>query len=186
MTLKTKLKKTVLPTALIGAGVYLYQLRHRTHKSALFGSLIAGALVGTAMMISTPAYAQMNEAMVMNYAQNMQKAANSHNINQIARLLSDDVIVSLTRQGRGTVTLDKAGYLDLLQKGWIQTSDYQYAINVEDIIITGDTARAQVITRESWTQNGKTTTLITTSRATLGVASGNALLLRSVSQVSTE
>lgn len=179
-------KKMLLPAALVGIGVYLHQLKPRTQKTTLFSSLVAGALLSTAVMISTSAYAQMTEQMVMNYAQTMQAAANNRSINQIARLLSDDVVVSLTRQGRGTTTLDKAGYLDLLQKGWTQADRYNYTISVDNIVITGDTARAQVITREVWVKDGKNTTLITTSRATLGISGGNALLLRSVSQVTID
>lgn len=187
-TLTRFAKKALLPSAVIGTGVCFYRLLKKRGQN-LNGSFTKTAFgVATAgVLMSSPAHAQMSEQLVMNYAQSMQNAANSQNISQLGRLLSDDVVVSLTRQGRGSSTLDKSGYLDLLQKSWTQASNYRYTISVNDIIITGDTARAQVVTRETWTnKDGKQTVLTTTSRATLGLSGANALLLRSVSQMAME
>lgn len=174
-----KLGKTLaLPSVLVAGTVYYLK------KYKLAGALTAASVV--AATVSAPAYAQISQALIDNYASTMQTAANSRNIGQIAKLLSDDVVVSLTRQGKGTTTLDKSAYLDLLQKGWTQATSYRYTISVNDIVITGDTAKAQVVTVETWVKDGKTTKLTTTSRATLGLAGGNAVLLRSVAQVAVE
>lgn len=161
----------------VGVGAYLY--KKRTLKGILKPALMTLPLVASVM----PAHAQMSEALVMSYANAMQTAANSQNISQIARLVSEDAVISLTRQGKGSTTLDKSGYLDLLQKSWTQVQNYRYSISIDNIVITGDTARASVVTKETWTKDGKTHTIITTSKATLGVANNNALLLRSVAQV---
>lgn len=178
MKLKTSItKKTALTLGAIGVGAYLY--KKGNWHGILKPTLLALPLVASVI----PAHAQMSQALVMNYANTMQSAANSRNISQIARLISDDAVISLTRQGKGSTTLDKAGYLDLLQKGWTQADNYQYTISVDNIVITGDTARASVITKETWTKDGQTRTLLTTSKATLGVGGNNALLLRAVSQV---
>lgn len=174
-----KLGKTLaLPSVMVATAVYYLK------KRKLAGAMATGVVVATTM--SAPAYAQLNQSMINNYATTMQTAANSRNIGQIAKLLSDDVVVSLTRQGKGTTTLDKSAYLDLLQKGWTQASNYRYTISVNDIVITGDTAKAQVVTVETWVKDGKTTKLTTTARATLGLSGNNAVLLRSVAQVAVE
>lgn len=175
-----KLGKTLaIPSAVVaGAVYYIKQKRKLAHAVALAG------VVATTM--SAPAHAEITQSLVNGYASAMQTAANSQNIGQIAKLLSDDAVVSLTRQGKGTTTLDKSAYLDLLQKGWTQASNYRYTISVNDIVITGDTAKAQVVTVETWVKDGKTTKLTTTARATLGLSGNNAVLLRSVAQVAVE
>lgn len=170
-------KKTALTLGAMGVGAYLF--KKGTLRGILKPALLALPLVASVV----PAHAQMSESLVMAYASAMQSAANSQNISQIARLVSDDAVISLTRQGKGSTTLDKSGYLDLLQKSWTQADNYRYTISVDNIVITGDTARATVVTKETWTKGGQARTLITTSKATLGVSKNNALLLRSVSQV---
>lgn len=144
------------------------------------------SLLTATLLISTPAYAQMNESLVMAYAQSMQAAANAQNISQIARLVSDEAVIALTRQGKGSSTLDKSTYLDLLQKSWTQAQNYHYQMTVSDVVITGDQARAVVITTETWTKDGQPHKLTTTARATLGSNGRNAILLRSVAQVAVE
>lgn len=139
-----------------------------------------------AWLLATPSFAQMSESLVKSYANTMQSAANARNLGQIGSLLADDVVVSLTRQGKGSTTLDKAGYLNLLQKSWSETDNYRYTIQIDNIVVTGDTARAQFLTKESFVKDGKPTVLTTNAKATLGVGSGNALLLRSVAQVTVE
>lgn len=139
-----------------------------------------------AWLFVVPSFAQMTENLVQGYTNTMQSAANGRNLGQIASLLSDDVVVSLTRQGKGSTTLDKAGYLNLLQKSWSETDNYRYSISINNIVVTGDTARVQFLTKESFVKDGKPTTLTTNAKATLGVGSGNAVLLRSVAQVTVE
>lgn len=176
-------KKTLLSALAVGIGAYFYNQKKRKSFKTTLQKTTAAVAISSAVAITAPAHAQMSESLVMAYAQNMQSAANARNIGQIARLLSDDVVVSLSRQGKGAVTLDKSGYLDLLQKSWTQADNYRYSISVDNIVVTGDTARAQVVTTETWTKDDKNTTLITTSKATLTLNGNNALLMRSVSQV---
>lgn len=185
--LKTALKKAVLPTVIIGTGVALVKYRHLVGKLNLknLSTSLSVGLVGTAALatVATPAYAQISEQAVSAYAQSMQAAANSQNISQISRLLADDAVISLSRQGKGSSTLSKNDYLDLLQKSWTQSKDYRYEISVSDVVVTGDSARAVIVTRESWTKDGKAQTITTTSRATLSHNGKNAVLVRAVSQV---
>ena len=124
----------------------------------------------------------MTEALVQNYASAMKSSANNQSINQVARLVSDDALISLSRKGKST-SLDKDAYLRLLQNSWNDTSNYRYDISVDNVVITGDQAKANVITNESWIKNGQPVSFVTTSRVTLTVSTGNAVLLRAVSQV---
>ncbi|HBL95765.1 MAG TPA: hypothetical protein DD294_02005 [Psychrobacter sp.] len=141
------------------------------------------AIVAVASTISINAQAAtMTEALVQNYAAAMKSSANSKSINQVARLVSDDALISLSRKGKST-SLDKDAYLKLLQNSWNDTSNYRYDISVDNIVITGDQAKANVTTNESWTKDGQQTSFVTTSRVTLTVSTGNAVLLRAVSQV---
>ena len=153
----------------------------------LLGLLVKGAsvtaILAVASTISINAQAAtMTEALVQNYAAAMKSSANSKSINQVARLVSDDALISLSRKGKST-SLDKDAYLKLLQNSWNDTSNYRYDISVDNIVITGDQAKANVTTNESWTKDGQQTSFVTTSRVTLTVSTGNAVLLRAVSQV---
>ncbi|MDO5651302.1 MAG: hypothetical protein Q4G13_04100 [Moraxella sp.] len=172
-TSKIKMKKVLLSVAVAAVGAAVLKNRQK----------IFGALGVSALAIVAPAHAVMSEQAVRVYASAMQQAANSKNINQVARLISDDAVISLNRQGRGSSTLTKSNYLDLLQKSWAEASNYRYEIEVSDIVITADQARAQVSTMETWIKDGKPTTIRTSSRATLGINNNNAVLLRSVTQV---
>ncbi|MDO4451002.1 MAG: hypothetical protein Q4B79_08605 [Moraxella sp.] len=138
-------------------------------------------MLGTSVAMVTPAYA-ISETSVQSFASSMNVAANSQNIGQVSRLIDDNAVISLTRKGN-TATLDKNSYLQLLQKSWAGTSDYHYHISVNDVIITGNQARATIITTESWVKAGRKTTLVTHSKATLSEVDGKVLLLRAVSQV---
>ena len=124
----------------------------------------------------------MTESLVQNYVAAMKSAANSQNTNQVARLVSDDALISMSRKGKST-SLDKDAYLKLLQNSWSNTSNYRYDINVDNIVITGDQAKANVTTNESWVKDGQKVSFVTTSRVTLTLSTGNAVLLRAVSQV---
>ncbi|KAA0914356.1 nuclear transport factor 2 family protein [Psychrobacter sp. ANT_WB68] len=147
-------------------------------KSASVTAIVAAA---STMSISAQA-ATMSEALVQNYATAMKSAANSQNVNQVARLVSDDALISMSRKGKST-SLDKDAYLKLLQNSWSNTSNYRYDINVDNIVITGEQAKANVTTNESWIKDGQKVSFVTTSRVTLTLSTGNAVLLRAVSQV---
>ncbi|WP_372829931.1 nuclear transport factor 2 family protein [Psychrobacter maritimus] len=147
-------------------------------KSASVTAIVAAA---STMTISAQA-ATMTEALVQNYATAMKSAANSQSLNQVARLVSDDALISMSRKGKST-SLDKDAYLKLLQSSWSNTSNYRYDINVDNIVITGEQAKANVTTNESWVKDGQKVSFVTTSRVTLTLSTGNAVLLRAVSQV---
>lgn len=171
-------KKILVPAVAVGTAYYY--LKHK--RKALLG--VAIPIMATSIV--SPAYAQMNQSLIDSYASAMTTAANSQNIGKIAELLSDDAVISLNRQGK-SATLDKQAYLELLQKSWTQTKDYRYTIAIDEVVITGDQARAVVTTQETWTKkDGSKSTIMTVSRATLGInktPKSNALLLRAVSQV---
>ncbi|TXD97720.1 hypothetical protein ES754_01695 [Psychrobacter frigidicola] len=159
----------------------------RIWEKGLLALLIKSVSVsGLAAIVSTVAVsaqaATMNEGLVQNYAAAMKSAANSKNINQVAQLVSDDALISLSRKGKST-SLDKSAYLRLLQNSWNQTSNYRYDISIDNIVTTGSQAKANVNTIESWVKDGKEVSFVTTSRVTLTVSTGNAVLLRAVSQV---
>lgn len=147
-------------------------------KSASITAIVA--IVGT-MSISAQA-ATMTEALVQNYAAAMKASANSQNINQVASLVSDDALISMSRKGKST-SLDKEAYLKLLQSSWNNTSNYRYDISVDNVVISGGQAKANVTTNESWVKDGQQVSFVTTSRVTLTLSTGNAVLLRAVSQV---
>ena len=138
-----------------------------------------------ALFITTPSYAAIDEAKVQNYAAAMKQAANSKNIAKVDKLVSDDALISLSRRGK-TTSLDKAAYLQLLQSSWNQTTNYHYDISITNIVTSGNQAKADVKTVESWVKDGQPTTLTTSARATL-VSEGNSpMLLRAVAQVTIE
>ena len=153
----------------------------------LLALLIKGAgLAAVVAVVSTVSIsaqaATMTEALVQNYASAMKSSANSRNVSQVARLVSDDALISLSRKGKST-SLDKDAYLKLLQNSWNDTSNYRYDISVDNIVITGEQAKANVTTNESWVKDGQTVSFVTTSRVTLALSTGNAVLLRAVSQI---
>lgn len=159
-------------------------------KKGLFALLIkSSAIVAVAAVVSTISIsaqaATMTEALVQDYASAMKTSANNKNINQVSRLVADDALISLSRKGK-TTSLDKDGYLKLLQNSWNQTSNYRYDITIDNIVTTGEQARANVTTTESWVKDGKNVSFVTKSRVTLTLSTGNALLLRAVSQVTID
>lgn len=147
-------------------------------------SITAVAAVASTVAINAQA-ATMSQSLVQSYASSMKSAANSKNIGQVARLVSDDALISLSRKGKST-SLDKDAYLKLLQNSWNQTSNYRYDISIDNIVITGDQAKANVNTTESWVKDGNSVSYVTTSRVTLTLSTGNAVLLRAVSQVTID
>lgn len=150
-------------------------------KSASVTTVVA---VASTVSISAQA-ATMTESLVQNYAAAMKSAANSQNISQVAHLVSDDALISLSRKGKST-SLDKDAYLKLLQSSWNQTSNYRYDININNVVMTGSQAKANVNTVESWVRDGKKVEFVTASRVTLTLSTGNAVLLRAVSQVTID
>lgn len=146
---------------------------------SLIASLLAISLTHNALA------APINDSAIQSYAASMKKAANAQNINQVANLVSDDALISLSRNGK-TTSLDKSAYLRLLQNSWQNASDYKYDIKISNIVTTGDQAKADVTTVETWTKDGQKTTFTTQSRATLtpnNTGKDNAILLRAVSQI---
>ena len=154
-------------------------------KKSLFASLAPVAMVAAVSVGATSAQAALSESAVQGYAPQMKQAANSKNINKVSSLVDDQALISLSRRGK-TTSLDKAAYLKLLQDSWSNTSNYSYDINISNIVISGDQAKADVNTVETWNKNGQQRTLTTQSRATLKSGQGNAVLLRAVSQVTIE
>lgn len=186
------LKQTVnasLLTAVIGS---LSKLSGKNLGKGLGLGVFITAL-GAQSLISTPAYA-MSERDVTSFAATMRTAANSQNIGQISKLIADDAIISLSAddaiislsRNNKTTSLNKDGYLQMLQKSWAKATNYRYQISISDVVITGNQARAQVTTTETWTQAGKPVTIKTSSRATLSQLDGNTVLLRSVAQVTVD
>lgn len=141
------------------------------------------AVVAVVSTVSVTAQAAtMTEGLVQSYAAAMKSSANNKSVNQVASLVSDDALISLSRKGKST-SLDKEAYLKLLQSSWNDTSNYRYDISVDNVVITGNQAKANVTTNESWVKDGRNVSFVTTSRVTLTLATGNAVLLRAVSQV---
>jgi len=159
------------------------QLWGKRLLALLMKSAGVAAIVAVASTVSVSAQAaDMTEALVQNYIAAMKASANSRDVNQVSRLVSDDALISLSRKGKST-SLDKDAYLSLLQSSWSDTSNYRYDIAVDNIVITGSQAKANVTTNESWVKDGRNVSFVTNSRVTLTVATGNAVLLRAVSQV---
>lgn len=154
-------------------------------KRLLTGTLAPVAMAAAVSVVSMSAQAELSESAVQNYATQMKQAANSKNVDRVSDLVADEALISLSRRGK-TTSLDKAAYLKLLQRSWSNTSNYNYDINISNIVISGNQAKADVNTVETWEKNGKPTTLTTSSRATLKPGDGNAVLLRAVTQVTIE
>ncbi|HAO59976.1 MAG TPA: hypothetical protein DCQ89_06550 [Psychrobacter sp.] len=154
-------------------------------RKSLVGALAPVAMVAAVSFAATSAQAAINEAAVQNYATQMKQAANSKNVSKVSNLVADEALISLSRRGR-TTSLDKAAYLKLLQDSWSKSSNYSYDISISNVVITGEQAKADVKTVETWVKDGQQRTMSTTSRATLKSDNNNAVLLRAVSQVTIE
>lgn len=154
-------------------------------RKSLVGALAPIAMVATVSFAATSAQAVINEAAVQNYAAQMKQAANSKNVSKVSSLVADEALISLSRRGK-TTSLDKSAYLKLLQDSWSKSSNYSYDISISNIVISGEQAKADVKTVETWVRDGQQRTMSTTSRATLKSDNNNAVLLRAVSQVTIE
>ena len=178
------LKKPIMLSAIAtGLGVAIWQ-GWQGFKKMSRASTKAAAIATASVAAVAPAYA-ISESAVQGFASAMNTAANNQNIGQISRLIDDEAVISLTRQGK-TTTLDKNAYLQLLQKSWMGASNYRYNISISDVVVSGNQARAVVTTTETWEKDGKKTIFRTTSRTTLSQSGSNAILLRAVSQVTVE
>ncbi|WP_438012471.1 hypothetical protein [Psychrobacter raelei] len=155
-------------------------------KKSMSAVLAPAAMVTAVSMVATAAQAApLTEAAVQSYAAQMKQAANSENLSLVSSLVADEALISLSRRGK-TTSLDKAAYLKLLQDSWSKSSSYTYDINISNVVISGDQAKADVKTIETWVREGQKRVLTTTSRATLKSGANNAVLLRAVSQVTIE
>lgn len=174
--------KIIKNNKLLNASVFKTLMNVAMNKRALKGlAVLSVGAVAVSTMMSAQA-APISEAAVQGYANAMKVAANSKNINQVAQLVSDDALISLSRKGK-TTSLDKDAYLKLLQGSWSQTQNYRYDISISNIVTTGDQAKADVKTVETWVKDGKNVSFVTSSRVTLVAGTNNAVLLRAVSQV---
>lgn len=144
-----------------------------------------GRALFVSTLLATSAHADITEANVQQFASQLSQAANQKNVNRIAQLVDDDVLISLSRNGKST-TLNKSSYLRLLQTNWSNSSNYHYDISINNVVIAGNQAKADIQTVETLIKNGKPERLVTTSRATFGVTNANAMLLRAVSQLTIE
>lgn len=154
-------------------------------SKSLVTVLAPAAMVAAVSFAATSAQAAITESAVQSYASQMKQAANSKNISKISNLVADEALISLSRRGK-TTSLDKPAYLKLLQDSWSQSSTYSYDITITNVVISGEQAKADVKTVETWVRDGQKRTMSTTSRATLKSDNNNAVLLRAVSQVSIE
>lgn len=151
-------------------------------KHSLAKGLLVSAAAVTAVTAVTANASSMTESLVDAYANSIKQAANSQNVAGVADLVADNAIISLSRNGK-TSNLGKKQYLQLLQGVWGNSRNYKYDINISNVVISGNQARIQVKTTETFVQNGQPVTLISNSRATLTVSSNDAVLLRAVTQV---
>lgn len=168
-------------TALFAVGMTLagvYGSKKWLKKPMLSKAL---GVFGVAVMATAPAHA-VSEQSMQTYAVSMKASANAQNIGQIGKLIDDNAVISITRQGK-TSTLDKNAYLQLLQKAWAGTTDYQYDIFVSDAVVSGEQVRATVSTVESWKKDGQEIVVKTVSKATLVEKGSDVVLLRAVSQI---
>lgn len=179
-TARNILKKATVAGILTAALGSFGKMAGKTPSKTVGLSMMAG-LFGVQLLIATPAHA-INEQAIEQFATAMNTAANSKNIAQVAHLIADDAIISLSRSGK-TTNLDKESYLQLLQKSWAKAQDYRYDIDIQDVIISGNQARAQVITTESWHENGRATTIKTIARSTFAQINNKTVLLRLIAQV---
>src|SRR5699024_8878290 len=129
-------------------------------RKSLVGALAPVAMVAAVSFAATSAQAAINEAAVQNYATQMKQAANSKNVSKVSNLVAEEALISLSRRGR-TTSLDKAAYLKLLQDSWSKSSNYSYDISISNVVITGEQAKADVKTVETWVKDGQQRTMST-------------------------
>ena len=138
--------------------------------------------IGLAVAVNNTANAALSEKDVQAFEGRMMAAANAKSMTRVSNLIADDALISISRNGR-TSTLDKAGYLKLLQSNWSKTQQYNYTISINNVLLSGNQAKADVMTSEVVNENGKTMRLVTSSRATFNDSGNGAVLSRSISQL---
>ncbi len=151
----------------------------KTPTKIIFATLALG------LFIHSQATAKIQATDINHYASVMKQSANNRDLNKIADMIADDVIIKITRNGK-SATLNKAEYLKRLQKNWQISDNYSYNIQVSDIVTSGDHVKANIITQEVIGKNGQTAIYVTKSRATLTESGNKAVLLKAVSQVSVK
>ncbi len=151
----------------------------KTPTKIIFATLALG------MLLHSQANAQIQPTDINRYASAMKQSANNRDLNKVADMIADDVIIKITRNGK-SATLNKSEYLKRLQKNWQISDNYSYNIQVSDIIASGDHIKATIITQEVIGKNGQTATYVTNSRATLAENGNKAVLLKAVSQVTVK
>ncbi|MBS9779990.1 MAG: hypothetical protein KGV51_05115 [Moraxellaceae bacterium] len=139
------------------------------------------ATLALGLLVYSQANAQIQATDINHYASVMKQSANNRDLNKIADMIADDVIIKITRNGK-SATLNKIEYLKRLQQNWQSANNYSYNIQVSDIISSGDHIKANITTQEVIGNN----TYVTQSRATLTENNNKAVLLKAVSQVSVK
>lgn len=146
---------------------------------------LSSLLIVSTMGLAMPAFANITDSDVQQFANQMSQSANTKNIAVVNRLVSDDALISISRRGK-TSTLDKPSYLNLLQTNWAKATHYQYNIKINNVISTGTQAKADIITTEIISEDNKTLRLITTSRATFAKTDKGVVLTRAISDLVIE
>lgn len=144
-----------------------------------------GLVMATSLTVPTLANAEITQRDIDNYGTAMAAAANAKSISRVASLVADDALISVSRKGK-TTTLNKSNYLNLLQNNWSKATQYGYDIQLNNVVISGNHAKADAITTEVIVENNVTTRLVTTSRITFAESGNLVLLSRAISQLVIE
>lgn len=152
----------------------------RLKPLALASTLLVGLVTASQAQV-----APITENDIQNYAVKMTAAANAKSVSQVSRMVSDDALISVTRKGRVS-TLNKASYLNLLQLNWSKTTVYSYQMRVNNVVATGNQAKANIQTIEVLNEGGVMTRLVTDSRATFTKSESGLVLSRAISQLTIE
>lgn len=144
-----------------------------------------GLVMATSLTVPTLANAEITQRDIDNYGTAMAAAANAKSISRDASLVADDALISVSRKGK-TTTLNKSNYLNLLQNNWSKATRYGYDIQLNNVVISGNHAKADAITTEVIVENNVTTRLVTTSRITFAESGNSVLLSRAISQLVIE
>ncbi|MBP6340763.1 MAG: hypothetical protein KBA00_00145 [Moraxella sp.] len=144
-----------------------------------------GLVMATSLTVPTLANAEITQRDIDNYGTAMAAAANAKSISRVASLVADDALISVSRKGK-TTTLNKSNYLNLLQNNWSKATRYGYDIQLNNVVISGNHAKADAITTEVIVENNVTTRLVTTSRITFAESGNSVLLSRAISQLVIE
>lgn len=152
-------------------------------RTKLALKVLVGAVVG--LSLSNAANADITQREIDNFGAAMMAAANAKSTTRVANLVADDALISVSRKGKSS-TLNKSSYLNLLQNNWSKATNYGYDIQLNNVVISGSHAKADVITTEVIVENNITTRLVTTSRITFIESENSVLLSRAISQLVIE